>query len=48
MKQHTRPVGFRIRPDVYKEMAKAAEKEMMPVSEWIRKVIVEALKGKAP
>jgi len=44
MKQHTRNVGFRIRPEIYKKMAKQAEKERLPVSEWIRKVIIEALK----
>lgn len=40
--QRTKSVGFRVRPQEYDELVRAADESGMPIGEWIREVALRA------
>src|SRR5438067_1644623 len=43
--QRTKSVGFRVRPQEYEELVRAADAAGMPIGEWIREVSLRAGRG---
>ena len=43
--QRTKSVGFRVRPQEYEELIRAAEEAGMPIGEWIREMSLRAARG---